>query len=177
MGCCAWQTYEGGLAGEPGNEAHGGYAFCGVAALALLGRLDALDVGCALPDACCLLHATCPSLSKLKMKIPADEASVYLPKPILALLLSLPLSMPQLLALSVPSQVLSFSPFAPLPVRPRRRLLRWSASCQGGMEGGFMGRTNKLVDGCYSWWQVRPPGTASPPARRASDRASVGDAS
>eukprot|EP00873_Tetraselmis_striata_P007213 jgi/Tetstr1/427477/TSEL_017605.t1 len=34
-----------------------------------------------------------------------------------------------------------------------RRLLRWSASCQGGMEGGFMGRTNKLVDGCYSWWQ------------------------
>eukprot|EP00873_Tetraselmis_striata_P018221 jgi/Tetstr1/438485/TSEL_027040.t1 len=74
----ACQTYEGGLAGEPGNEAHGGYAFCGVAALALLGRLDALDVG---------------------------------------------------------------------------RLLRWSASCQGGMEGGFMGRTNKLVDGCYSWWQ------------------------
>ena len=20
-------------------------------------------------------------------------------------------------------------------------------------EGGFQGRTNKLVDGCYSWWQ------------------------
>eukprot|EP00193_Tetraselmis_chui_P004692 CAMPEP_0177767152 /NCGR_PEP_ID=MMETSP0491_2-20121128/8925_1 /TAXON_ID=63592 /ORGANISM="Tetraselmis chuii, Strain PLY429" /LENGTH=522 /DNA_ID=CAMNT_0019283653 /DNA_START=265 /DNA_END=1833 /DNA_ORIENTATION=- len=74
----ACQTYEGGLAGEPGNEAHGGYAFCGVAALALLDRLDVLDT---------------------------------------------------------------------------RRLLRWAASCQGGMEGGFMGRTNKLVDGCYSWWQ------------------------
>ena len=24
---------------------------------------------------------------------------------------------------------------------------------QGPMEGGFMGRTNKLVDGCYSFWQ------------------------
>ena len=31
------QTYEGGLGGEPGNEAHGGYTFCGVAALALAG--------------------------------------------------------------------------------------------------------------------------------------------
>ena len=25
---------------------------------------------------------------------------------------------------------------------------------QGSFEGGFMGRTNKLVDGCYSFWQV-----------------------
>lgn len=24
---------------------------------------------------------------------------------------------------------------------------------QGAVEGGFMGRTNKLVDGCYSFWQ------------------------
>ena len=24
---------------------------------------------------------------------------------------------------------------------------------QGSSEGGFMGRTNKLVDGCYSFWQ------------------------
>lgn len=24
---------------------------------------------------------------------------------------------------------------------------------QGLVEGGFMGRTNKLVDGCYSFWQ------------------------
>lgn len=23
---------------------------------------------------------------------------------------------------------------------------------QGSVEGGFMGRTNKLVDGCYSYW-------------------------
>lgn len=38
------QTYEGGLGGEPGNEAHGGYTHCGLAALLLLGRADALHV-------------------------------------------------------------------------------------------------------------------------------------
>ena len=35
-----------------------------------------------------------------------------------------------------------------------KRLYRWAASLQG-LEiegGGFRGRTNKLVDGCYSWW-------------------------
>ena len=33
-------------------------------------------------------------------------------------------------------------------------LLRWSASMQANPieGGGFRGRTNKLVDGCYSWW-------------------------
>lgn len=38
------QSYEGGLGGEPGNEAHGGYTYCGVAALALVGRLQALNL-------------------------------------------------------------------------------------------------------------------------------------
>lgn len=32
------QTYEGGFAGAPGCEAHGGYAYCGLAALLLLGH-------------------------------------------------------------------------------------------------------------------------------------------
>lgn len=72
------QTYEGGLGGEPGHEAHGGYAFCGVAALVILGAQGTLNE-------------------------PA--------------------------------------------------LLRWVASCQKRLEGGFHGRTNKLVDGCYSFWQ------------------------
>ncbi|ORY77287.1 terpenoid cyclases/protein prenyltransferase alpha-alpha toroid [Protomyces lactucae-debilis] len=31
-------------------------------------------------------------------------------------------------------------------------LLRWLTHCQMAVEGGFSGRTNKLVDGCYSWW-------------------------
>ena len=34
------------------------------------------------------------------------------------------------------------------PAEPPCGLLR-----QGLIEGGFMGRTNKLVDGCYSFWQ------------------------
>jgi protein farnesyltransferase subunit beta len=35
-----------------------------------------------------------------------------------------------------------------------KSLLRWLVNMQGGGFdlGGFRGRTNKLVDGCYSWW-------------------------
>ncbi|KAI5643050.1 prenyltransferase and squalene oxidase repeat domain-containing protein [Phthorimaea operculella] len=72
------QTYEGGFAGCPGMEAHGGYAFCGIASLALLNRTQLCDI-----DA----------------------------------------------------------------------LLRWCVNRQMRVEGGFQGRTNKLVDGCYSFWQ------------------------
>lgn len=31
------QTYEGGISGSPGVEAHGAYAYCALACLALLG--------------------------------------------------------------------------------------------------------------------------------------------
>lgn len=36
-----------------------------------------------------------------------------------------------------------------------KNLLRWLVMMQGDVEedaGGFRGRSNKLVDGCYSWW-------------------------
>jgi protein farnesyltransferase subunit beta len=35
-----------------------------------------------------------------------------------------------------------------------KSLVRWISAMQGGGfdMGGFRGRTNKLVDGCYSWW-------------------------
>ena len=33
------QSHEGGIGGEPWNEAHGGYTFCGLAAAALLGQV------------------------------------------------------------------------------------------------------------------------------------------
>ncbi|OQU87492.1 protein farnesyltransferase subunit beta isoform X1 [Sorghum bicolor] len=71
------QTYEGGIAGEPYAEAHGGYTFCGLAALILLNEAEKVDL---------------PSL------------------------------------------------------------IGWVAFRQG-VECGFQGRTNKLVDGCYSFWQ------------------------
>ncbi len=32
------------MGGEPGNEAHGGYTFCGVAALLLMNQTDVIDV-------------------------------------------------------------------------------------------------------------------------------------
>uniref|UniRef100_A0A453FFZ0 Prenyltransferase alpha-alpha toroid domain-containing protein n=1 Tax=Aegilops tauschii subsp. strangulata TaxID=200361 RepID=A0A453FFZ0_AEGTS len=73
------QTYEGGIAGEPSAEAHGGYTFCGLAAMVLLNEVEKLDL---------------PSL------------------------------------------------------------IGWVAFRQG-VECGFQGRTNKLVDGCYSFWQVK----------------------
>lgn len=38
------QTFEGGFGGEPGSEAHGGYTFCAVAALQLIGNLGECDV-------------------------------------------------------------------------------------------------------------------------------------
>ncbi|KAI7221384.1 terpenoid cyclases/Protein prenyltransferase [Hortaea werneckii] len=76
------QTYEGGIAGAPTNEAHGAYAFC---ALACLSILDAP-------------HRSIPQY------------------------------------LDVPS------------------LIHWLASMQTVPEGGFAGRTNKLVDACYSHW-------------------------
>jgi len=72
------QTYEGGFGGAPGMEAHGGYSFCGFAALILMD------------------HGTLCNVDNL---------------------------------------------------------LRWAVNRQMRLEGGFQGRTNKLVDGCYSFWQ------------------------
>eukprot|EP00096_Caligus_rogercresseyi_P011580 TRINITY_DN4584_c0_g1_i3.p1 TRINITY_DN4584_c0_g1~~TRINITY_DN4584_c0_g1_i3.p1 ORF type:complete len:182 (-),score=42.36 TRINITY_DN4584_c0_g1_i3:174-719(-) len=33
------------------------------------------------------------------------------------------------------------------------KLARWTSKRQMRVEGGFQGRTNKLVDSCYSFWQ------------------------
>lgn len=72
------QTFEGGFGAEPFNEAHGGYTFCALAALRILGTVSLVDID---------------------------------------------------------------------------TLQSWLARRQMGFEGGFCGRTNKLVDGCYSFWQ------------------------
>lgn len=76
------QTYEGGIAGAPSNEAHGAYTFC---ALACLSIMDAP-------------HHSIPKY----IDIPA--------------------------------------------------LIPWLAASQTVPAGGFQGRTNKLVDACYSHW-------------------------
>jgi protein farnesyltransferase subunit beta len=36
------QTFEGGLSGSPGTEAHGAYAFCVLACLCILNQPDAI---------------------------------------------------------------------------------------------------------------------------------------
>eukprot|EP00494_Astrolonche_serrata_P025891 UN26152 len=38
------QTYEGGIAAEPGDEAHGGYALCGLAALVIMNEENKIDL-------------------------------------------------------------------------------------------------------------------------------------
>lgn len=38
------QTYEGGIAPEPFIEAHGGYTFCGIAALSILKGIKNIDI-------------------------------------------------------------------------------------------------------------------------------------
>ncbi|KAH7941943.1 hypothetical protein HPB49_018686 [Dermacentor silvarum] len=87
------QTYEGGFGGVPGMEAHGGYTFCGFAALVFLER-----------------ETLC--------------------------------NMKKLLASSFYANLLF-----------HRHARRWLVNRQMRFEGGFQGRTNKLVDGCYSFWQ------------------------
>ncbi|KIX00949.1 uncharacterized protein Z518_10015 [Rhinocladiella mackenziei CBS 650.93] len=76
------QTYEGGIACSPGNEAHGAYAFCAIACLCLYGQPH----------------------ESLRKFLDIDA------------------------------------------------LIWWLSSRQYAPEGGFAGRTNKLVDGCYSHW-------------------------
>ena len=86
----ACQTYEGGFGGEPGNEAHGGYTFCGLAGLLILK----------------MLYSKCNNVGKLR-----DIECIDLD-----------------------------------------RIQRWTIARQMPFEGGFQGRTNKLVDSCYSFW-------------------------
>ncbi|KAM4664528.1 protein farnesyltransferase subunit beta-like [Discoglossus pictus] len=73
------QNWEGGIGGVPGMEAHGGYTFCGLAALVIMKKVHLLDL---------------------------------------------------------------------------KSMLRWVSFRQMRFEGGFQGRCNKLVDGCYSFWQA-----------------------
>ncbi|EER24306.1 protein farnesyltransferase beta subunit, putative [Coccidioides posadasii C735 delta SOWgp] len=76
------QTFEGGISGSPGTEAHGAYAFCALACLCILGS-------------------------------PGEMINKHLDVPL---------------------------------------LISWLSARQYAPEGGFAGRTNKLVDGCYSHW-------------------------
>lgn len=72
------QSYDGGIGAIPHGEGHGGYAYCGFAALACLKKQNSINVS---------------------------------------------------------------------------RLAEWLVSRQMQVEGGFNGRTNKVVDSCYTFWQ------------------------
>lgn len=98
------QTYEGGMGGEPFSEAHGGYTFCAVAALKLMGKLH---------DHPCVVPSNNHNASGAEEEEEDERQHSF----------------------------------------DTRALIGWLARRQGSYEGGFMGRSNKLVDGCYSFWQ------------------------
>ena len=85
------QTYEGGFAAAPGNEAHGGFTWCSLAAIALIQKDN----------------------KKVQELISNDKTII----------------------------------------RHLFSCLSWLARRQCPISGGFNGRTNKLVDACYSFWQ------------------------
>jgi protein farnesyltransferase subunit beta len=91
------QTHEGGFAGEPGAEAHGGYAYCGIATLVLCKMVEERNNN---------TNNSSNSSSKKDRHGGADL----------------------------------------------NKFEEWLVSRQCGVEGGFNGRTNKLCDGCYSFW-------------------------
>ena len=97
------QTFEGGIAGAPGNEAHGAYAFCALACLCILGEPHRM-------------------LNRLVMPRHRCEAPNKLTRSMSCSYMDMPL------------------------------LISWLSARQYAPEGGFSGRTNKLVDGCYSHW-------------------------
>jgi protein farnesyltransferase subunit beta len=127
------QTYEGGIGGEPGAEAHGGYAFCGIATHVLLdcdSRLDTRSL---------LVRAWAPCCSSGPASIAFMRALCY--KAISHALGPAPKSVGERNHRHLTKQ--------------RRGWMwaqRWAVMRQGELEGGFSGRTNKLVDGCYSFW-------------------------
>ncbi len=94
------QTHEGGFAGEPGAEAHGGYAYCGIATLVLCDMVVEKKK-----------NETTAKNNKKKIKQSEYKIGVDLD---------------------------AFE--------------EWLVHRQCGVEGGFNGRTNKLCDGCYSFW-------------------------
>ncbi|KYN99105.1 putative farnesyltransferase beta subunit [Plasmodium gaboni] len=71
------QNYEGGFTSEKFQECHGGYSYCALATLCILGKVNKINL---------------------------------------------------------------------------KNLTHWLMSKQSNIEGAFMGRTNKLVDSCYSFW-------------------------
>ena len=71
------QGYDGGFAPNPNCETHGGYGFCALAALSILGAMNRININ---------------------------------------------------------------------------KAINWCAMRQMPFSGGFNGRTNKLVDTCYTWW-------------------------
>lgn len=56
------QNWEGGIGGVPGMEAHGGYTFCGLAALVIFKKERSLNLKSLLVSSCCTVPSQSPGL-------------------------------------------------------------------------------------------------------------------
>jgi len=124
----ACQTYEGGLSAEPQTgEAHGGYTYCGIASLRILGEEleedwnDGDEDG---EDEDGLNHTSNSNTPRSSFSVNDNF-----------------------------SHSSSHRRSASTDTFDMEALRGWLSRRQTGYEGGFSGRANKLVDGCYSFWQ------------------------
>ncbi|KAK4392999.1 protein farnesyltransferase subunit beta [Sesamum angolense] len=129
------QTHEGGIAGEPGSEAHGGYTFCGLAAMVLINEVNRLD----LPGLININYYDSIILGgRLDWHYVRSRKQIW-------------------------RYCISFKLYSVGAASPNYRLALGCelaifyvielGGIQARVECGFQGRTNKLVDGCYSFWQ------------------------
>jgi protein farnesyltransferase subunit beta len=123
-------SFDGGIGGEPGTEAHGGNTYCGVAAAALAAGTASYW------EAEDMKPLSTPPLPRKGAVNAGDTNGSTEP------------------GHSSNSEI---SPTDALISRFLGRevtdhLVDWAAMRQCRVEGGFCGRTNKLVDSCYSFW-------------------------
>ncbi|KFO80513.1 Protein farnesyltransferase subunit beta, partial [Cuculus canorus] len=125
------QSPQGGFGGGPGQHPHLAPTYAAVNALCIIGTEEAFDV--------IDRHGSPRRLHLLwhgSTGYPQEGTS---PEP------------PELAGSHPAGGAGRFLAAAHIPLRPMQR---WVTSRQMRFEGGFQGRCNKLVDGCYSFWQA-----------------------
>ncbi|KAF7502447.1 hypothetical protein GJ744_005811 [Endocarpon pusillum] len=157
----ACQTYDGGFSEGPGHESHSGLTYCAIDALTLLGRspekgLDTPDARrssatIALDD--CTRWVLNRQTTYLEEDEPEDdEQASSIPQPEAVSLPSSPLGSPH----ATHFRVTPLSPpKTPSPVR-MQIVAAPILNCakQDLLWAGFNGRTNKIADTCYCFWNT-----------------------
>ncbi|NXG53004.1 FNTB farnesyltransferase, partial [Psilopogon haemacephalus] len=139
------QSPQGGFGGGPGQHPHLAPTYAAVNALCIIGTQQAFDV----IDRC-----VCPRRVHLlrhgSLGHPQEGASAEPPE----LVGERGALLPVALSWGCWLGGRGWCPLLRLCPVPLCATQRWVTSRQMRFEGGFQGRCNKLVDGCYSFWQA-----------------------